>query len=874
MKISSGISGFLVLTSILINVSCLADLDIFPSVGSMFGGEQVFLLGPRWDAGADIRCRFLYNNNAVQTVTGSVLSKEAAVCVPDPFYLSGELKMEVSVNGGHTYTYSQIYTIANLDRIFSSGVTRVNSDDLNWYRAGFDLEVRWDATKLADNANITITVLAYLEDGSQGPRWEEFYQIAENTGNDGSYDFEGVAQSGVSEDNAFGAIRIHDANNPNGLKFWSDIHALGYILNQEYQDNPIGWSSIKCDEWSQNETSLPDFVDELMACPCTLQQAIADSGRFQPDTGCSIYSGSVCKYHQGAKHCVRSVAASETTSSGTQCCYQDNGDLMFAGDTDQGSTADRSHVWGAAPYQTIDTVPAATFGDPHFITFDNLQYTFNGKGEFTLVEVPSYNFELQGRTEQAVCLSCAGNDTGIPQKVTSLTAIAMKEDTSDTIHVELDKITTMKFVRKYSGITEIVSFHDQFWLDFNGVSVVVVESEGENIMKATITYWNPNNMSVKGLFGNWDSSSENDLIARNSEQLDPEKATPEEIRNFGYTWEVEQPTLFYYETGGHTDYQDNDFIPVYEAPDRSTLPPDFVNDMDRICGDNEQCVFDMSLTRNTDVGELTMEAVNYDSLAKKYTQPVTVCPYIATPRNGTKNYQTDQENTLVGAHIIFECAEGFTLTGSPERICHENGEWTGEGDNDCVATGCNSLEPPNNGYIDIRFEDGEVRAETICEEGYLLQGSAIRRCVNGKWTGSPATCTKLSAGQKASVAVGVILAVAILIVVIIVVIRFIYKNSGEDDLDKGTKVKEAGQGENWGMEAEVDDASAENGIPETKTNNLQVLRRSNGNENRQENAIWELNGRLNSIPNAPAWIGSLGGGGWARQASSAYDNAA
>ena len=65
--------------------------------------------------------------------------------------------------------------------------------------------------------------------------------------------------------------------------------------------------------------------------------------------------------------------------------------------------------------------------------------------------------------------------------------------------------------------------------------------------------------------------------------------------------------------------------------------------------------------------------------------PVVACPYIATPRNGTKNYQTEQENNLVGAHIIFECDEGTTLTGPEERICQENGEWTGEGDNDCVG---------------------------------------------------------------------------------------------------------------------------------------------------------------------------------------------
>ena len=90
---------------------------------------------------------------------------------------------------------------------------------------------------------------------------------------------------------------------------FSNVHAFGYLLNQEYQDNPVGWSTMKCDEWGQDETSLPDFVDELIPCPSTLEQAIADSARFQPDTGCSMYAGSVCKYHQGAKHCVRGVAA-------------------------------------------------------------------------------------------------------------------------------------------------------------------------------------------------------------------------------------------------------------------------------------------------------------------------------------------------------------------------------------------------------------------------------------------------------------------------------------------------------------------------------------------------------------------------------------
>ena len=39
------------------------------------------------------------------------------------------------------------------------------------------------------------------------------------------------------------------------------------------------------------------------------------------------------------------------------------------------------------------------FGDPHINTMDNTSYTFNGRGEYTLVEVLGTGFVLQGRTE-------------------------------------------------------------------------------------------------------------------------------------------------------------------------------------------------------------------------------------------------------------------------------------------------------------------------------------------------------------------------------------------------------------------------------------------------------------------------------------------
>lgn len=68
------------------------------------------------------------------------------------------------------------------------------------------------------------------------------------------------------------------------------------------------------------------------------------------------------------------------------------------------------------------SVSASVFGDPHFITFDNVEYTFNGKGEFVLLESNSekHKLNIQGRFEQL-----SDNVYG-EVRATQLTAIAGK----------------------------------------------------------------------------------------------------------------------------------------------------------------------------------------------------------------------------------------------------------------------------------------------------------------------------------------------------------------------------------------------------------------------------------------------------------------
>ena len=66
------------------------------------------------------------------------------------------------------------------------------------------------------------------------------------------------------------------------------------------------------------------------------------------------------------------------------------------------------------------------YGDPHINTLDGRMYTFNGRGEYTLVSLGE-EFELQARTEPMNTYTGA----------TQFTACAMRGPNNET-HIEVD----------------------------------------------------------------------------------------------------------------------------------------------------------------------------------------------------------------------------------------------------------------------------------------------------------------------------------------------------------------------------------------------------------------------------------------------------
>ena len=93
--------------------------------------------------------------------------------------------------------------------------------------------------------------------------------------------------------------------------------------------------------------------------------------------------------------------------------------------------------WTCCPFENTLTRSSLSdagwfYGDPHIRTLDGFQYTFNGLGEYTLIETTHGNFTLQGRTAKAL------DDKGKEMDATIFSAFAAKDIDSDSVHIGMN----------------------------------------------------------------------------------------------------------------------------------------------------------------------------------------------------------------------------------------------------------------------------------------------------------------------------------------------------------------------------------------------------------------------------------------------------
>lgn len=161
------------------------------------------------------------------------------------------------------------------------------------------------------------------------------------------------------------------------------------------------------------------------------------------------------------------------------------------------------------------------FGDPHLITLDGYQYTFNGKGEFILVETLDRSFILQGRMAEPVD-SINGTSVG----GTSFVALAMKQGENPTVQLEISDDELIVLVggevldfaglkeQRVENVTAVNEGNETFTVRIT--SGVSVQASRRNHILTNILVTVPEHFSTKGLLGQFNGNPTDDILPQNA----------------------------------------------------------------------------------------------------------------------------------------------------------------------------------------------------------------------------------------------------------------------------------------------------------------------------------------------------------------------
>uniref|UniRef100_F6PWZ1 Uncharacterized protein n=1 Tax=Ciona intestinalis TaxID=7719 RepID=F6PWZ1_CIOIN len=121
---------------------------------------------------------------------------------------------------------------------------------------------------------------------------------------------------------------------------------------------------------------------------------------------------------------------------------------------------------------------------------------------------------------------------------------------------------------------------------------------------------------------------------------------------------------------------------------------------------------------------------------------IITCDTLLVPLHGKKRC-ADGDN--FESTCRFSCEIGYELTGSQSRTCMELGEWSGIATM-CSLITCDELPKPEHGSVRCTKHDGyDSRCTLSCQEGYVLFGSSTRTCsVDGTWSGKVTTCERIT----------------------------------------------------------------------------------------------------------------------------------
>ncbi|RMX36464.1 hypothetical protein pdam_00010052, partial [Pocillopora damicornis] len=252
------------------------------------------------------------------------------------------------------------------------------------------------------------------------------------------------------------------------------------------------------------------------------------------------------------------------------------------------------------------------WGDPHFVTLDGKNYTFNGLGEYMMTDARDGFFQLQARTKLA-----KGGGTA-----TVFSAAAAKEGNSSVVQVELNDAEISLSVLidgesfNYTSLSnESVTLkgsvavakpdNNSFVMVFpSGISVTAKAVSGalSIVLAAPKSFKN----QTKGLLGRWNDDPEDDFLTPNGTIL-PSNANSKDIHyNFGLLWQVDnRSSLFTYKPGESLKtFENASFVPMF-LEDLSFPNDTLRKQAEEACQGDLNCLFDSASTKDVSMGANT-----------------------------------------------------------------------------------------------------------------------------------------------------------------------------------------------------------------------------------------------------------------------------
>ncbi|OQR73326.1 extracellular domains-containing protein [Tropilaelaps mercedesae] len=742
-------------------------LSFFPKYANMLGGTMINVTGPCFPERAKIECQF-------QDMSGGRFpaiyrDRHHASCYMPPVFYHGYVDLTVTVDGGDALFYGRFYIqppqLANEDILIV--------DDADKQEKPRSMRLQWRVDKLSsirdDTREIGIHLWGFADD-KEYPSLTYITQLGTAGIQEREVNFD-LSQFRNNNDRdklnlqfGFISINLTNANLQNldvdekSPMIWSRPMPLSWYFwpQWEYQFGSY-WKDAFCHDWFQHEREGDKFAITVWRCPCTLRQSELDRGRFAPDTLCNTYSRKCDPFYKTALQCVKSGRPS-VGGSGQTCCYDPEGELILTADSMYGGKPQRYFSYGVLPYNQrskvaslatwqADMMPfftccqwqsekddsnscqkykyfrtsqdcsayqppgfAAVFGDPHFLTFDGANYTFNGHGEFSLVRADNEKAKLniQGRFESRR----REHFSDVIVNGTYLSGVAARDNVSSTVEFHLRPLVARWQYQMYLIVdNEYIYFWDETMRtqNFKGVSIyqptgyynmskiVAMFDSGAGVEASVINEQLVLHVFLPvefvnittGLLGSWDNSADNDLSPNQQGVGGISSQTDKEIYNeFGNKHRLnESASLFNHQLFGYNfgHYDDVHFQPFFAtsrgiaAPSNATFRE---RDLEETCATSRACRFDYVVTGSKTYAATTkLVEASAQSIAAEVRRTEIRCQALDKPAHGLKS----EIRNFVGKTVRFTCAQGYRLYGHEYRQCKETGLWSWGEDPSCKS---------------------------------------------------------------------------------------------------------------------------------------------------------------------------------------------